>query len=148
MSPRVNKTPQNKLDSVARSREKRNADPVKLAAHQQYMREYAKNNREKLNAQSSESYYKDPIKRFKYRLKRIGVEATPETLDYLINHGGLCDMCGKPPDGRGNELSIDHCHETGVFRGMLCNRCNKGIGLLMDDPELLRRAADYIEHYR
>jgi hypothetical protein len=39
---------------------------------------------------------------------------------------------------------VDHCHNTGVFRGILCNKCNRGIGLLEDDPARCRAAASYL----
>jgi hypothetical protein len=44
--------------------------------------------------------------------------------------------------------NVDHCHETGKRRGLLCSGCNTAIGKLKDDPEVLRRAADYIESYQ
>ena len=58
--------------------------------------------------------------------------------------GGLCDICGKPNAG-GELLFIDHDHETGEVRGMLCSACNSAIGFMRDLPELLRKAADYLE---
>lgn len=59
---------------------------------------------------------------------------------------GLCALCGTPePRGR---LRGDHCHQAKLPRGLLCHRCNTGIGLLMDSPELLRAAATYIEFWR
>lgn len=124
------------------------ADPEKFAAQKEYMRQYVKDNREKLNAQTSERYFKDPRKRFIQRLRRLGVVIEEWLLQHLLSHDGLCDLCRKPGDGRWKELSIDHCHNTNQFRGMLCTDCNTGIGKLKDDPALLRRAADYVEHYQ
>ena len=41
--------------------------------------------------------------------------------------------------------TVDHNHETGFFRGLLCDLCNRGIGCFHDNPTALRRAADYLE---
>lgn len=42
---------------------------------------------------------------------------------------------------------IDHCHTSSIVRGILCTQCNKGIGLLKDDVDYLKRAIDYLEQY-
>lgn len=50
----------------------------------------------------------------------------------------------------GNDLvrpHLDHCHETGVVRGLLCQPCNMALGLLRDDPARLRRLASYVEKF-
>ena len=43
-----------------------------------------------------------------------------------------------------NKLFIDHCHDTGKVRGLLCSKCNHGIGLLNDDTALLQKAIEYL----
>jgi hypothetical protein len=43
-------------------------------------------------------------------------------------------------------LSIDHCHETGKVRGLLCDACNTGIGRFSDQVDLLQKAIDYLEN--
>lgn len=46
-----------------------------------------------------------------------------------------------------NKLVIDHCHETGGVRGLLCTMCNKGIGLIGDTSISLYRAYKYLKKY-
>ncbi|MFJ1607538.1 endonuclease VII domain-containing protein [Streptomyces sp. NPDC088253] len=53
---------------------------------------------------------------------------------------GLCVICLKAP-----AVHVDHCHETGRVRGVLCFNCNSAIGKLGDDPDAVRRAAAYLE---
>ena len=61
----------------------------------------------------------------------------------LADQNGVCKICGKPdPDFA---LSVDHCHKTGKVRGLLCGSCNFGLGKFYDSPNLLRRAAEYLE---
>lgn len=45
-------------------------------------------------------------------------------------------------------LCVDHCHETGVIRGLLCDKCNRGIGLLQDSPEVLASALSYLNKFK
>tara|TARA_R100000995_G_C3443118_1_gene104315 strand:+ start:103 stop:504 length:402 start_codon:yes stop_codon:yes gene_type:complete len=53
-----------------------------------------------------------------------------------------CDCCGKVPPKR---FVLDHCHETRVFRGWLCDHCNLAIGLLGDDVKGVTKALDYLK---
>ena len=81
-----------------------------------------------------------------YRKYHTGCDT--ETYDRLNKEqGGKCAICGGVND-RGHSLCADHDHKTGLIRGLLCRTCNLGIGHLQDDPALLRKAADYIEHHR
>ncbi len=51
-----------------------------------------------------------------------------------------CAICLKEP----KVLYVDHCHKTGVIRGLLCNKCNLGLGRFDDDAELVQRAFKYL----
>lgn len=54
---------------------------------------------------------------------------------------GRCLICGRIPQ----RLVVDHCHKTGRVRGLLCGKCNRGIGLLNDSVEILASATTYLQ---
>lgn len=60
----------------------------------------------------------------------------------------LCDsegfLIGK--NNHDEKLAVDHCHTTGKVRKLLCHNCNRALGLFKDNPELMRKAADYVEN--
>jgi hypothetical protein len=61
----------------------------------------------------------------------------------------VCKICGSPDgDKKGRRLSIDHDHDTGEVRGLLCNRCNRAIGMFNDDIELMKQAISYLEEFQ
>ncbi len=63
--------------------------------------------------------------------------------------GGLCPVCGQDPNTLEKGWAIDHCHETGRFRGLICARCNAGIGALGDSVAAIIGAINYLlEFYR
>lgn len=59
---------------------------------------------------------------------------------------GLCAICHKPPKGKGKYavLHIDHCHETGKVRGLLCMKCNLAIGHLRNSPRIIDSSIKYL----
>lgn len=96
-------------------------------------------------------YQKTPDGRrwlLKHRIRKLYSMTLAEYDALVIKQNGGCAICGTKPDGSNqqrNRLDIDHNHETGKVRGLLCNNCNQALGRLNDDPNLLRLAAAYLE---
>lgn len=68
---------------------------------------------------------------------------TVEGYDRILKaQGGKCALCGRPP--KRIRLSVDHDHKTGKIRGLLCFRCNYGIGWFQDDAKRLQGVAEYL----
>ena len=67
-----------------------------------------------------------------------------ERYGHLVElHGSeVCWICGEPPEDR--RLAVDHCHGTGKIRGLLCIRCNQGLGYFRDRTDLLSAAIEYL----
>jgi Recombination endonuclease VII len=61
---------------------------------------------------------------------------------------GMCKICGSPMPKTGKTgAQVDHDHVTGKVRALLCMNCNNGIGALRDDPELMLKAAAYVQSF-
>jgi hypothetical protein len=74
--------------------------------------------------------------------RRYGI--TAEESDAMFEaQGGLCAICRTAP-----AVHVDHDHDTGEVRALLCFGCNGGLGQFKDDPEVLRAAACYVERHR
>ena len=77
-------------------------------------------------------------RKYNYGLTREQFEAL------FAEQGGQCAICDRPLAAEGRNLHVDHCHFDKQVRGLLCGRCNTGLGHFRDDPELLQAAANYI----
>lgn len=127
--------------------------------------EYTEANREHVNALRREARLRDPEKyrvRDRDRHKRDKTKRQDASLrrrfgigldDYermLAEQNGGCAICGAAHTtidkrtGQPQRLHIDHCHRTGQVRGLLCSNCNIGIGYFADDPDRLKKAAEYV----
>lgn len=102
---------------------------------------------EKVRAGALARYHKDPRKSKDEFLRRLYGISIDDYEAILEAQGGVCLICSEPPTVRGRKrhLEVDHNHSNGQVRGLLCNKCNTGIGGLRDDPTMLKRAILYLE---
>ena len=88
---------------------------------------------------------KDPdyvVKRCLWTRYRMTVEQWNAMLE---EQGGGCAICGTTePRGQFNQFHVDHCHDGGHVRGLLCDGCNRGLGYFKDNSERLIAAAAYV----
>lgn len=75
---------------------------------------------------------------------------TPEAVETMrLEQDGACAICTQPFGERvGERMHIDHCHETGRVRALLCHNCNLGLGHFRDKVDLLVKAAGYLTQHR
>lgn len=78
-------------------------------------------------------------------IKRVYGITTEDYNNLFIEQGGRCAICGKHQEEFKLRLSIDHCHKTGKIRGLLCHRCNGGLGHFDDNVEILENVIKYLE---
>lgn len=125
------------------------SEESRKAARREYEIEYRKRNRE-----SIAEYRKNtvtPAKRNGFNLKsKYGI--TVEMYDEMYEaQGGVCKICSRPEtlvhhnNGKIARLSVDHNHETGQVRGLLCRKCNTGLGLFGDSIDVVGVALRYLE---
>lgn len=96
---------------------------------------------------NKESYLK---RRQRERLKQRYGNVDYENL--FNKQNGTCAICGKPEifksiNGKTVRLSVDHNHKTGQIRGLLCKKCNIGIGYFEDNIKYLKKALIYLNQY-
>lgn len=98
------------------------------------------------NSTQARQWYDDNKSRANENRRRFHLMSayglTVERFNAMVSQqNGVCAICGGKDDER---LHVDHDHETGAIRGLLCNRCNRAIGLFGDDPVVMRRAIAYL----
>jgi hypothetical protein len=80
--------------------------------------------------------------------RRKGIHLTVRRYEAMLeeqDHRCAIETCRKHESEQDRSLAVDHDHKTGRVRGLLCNDCNRAIGLLGDSPDALRSAAEYLE---
>lgn len=119
--------PENKAKLSAYNKQRRQ-DP----AIREHITEYQKEYRERTGSQ--------PQRKNQYSKYGITV---PEYEAMAKDQQGVCAICNGT-NASGKRLAIDHNHKTGAVRGLLCDLCNRGLGMFQDDLLLLNGAAKYL----
>jgi hypothetical protein len=110
-------------------------------------RQYKRDRREQYGAKWGRGRGPDHAMMRSYRQRKYGL--TPADFEAMLcAQDGVCAICAQPETAtRGDQLRslcVDHNHDTGQIRGLLCSACNTGIGLLGDDVARLEAAASYL----
>lgn len=141
----------NKEKEIARRTEWRNRNKVNADKDRAADAKYRENNRE-LRAQKSAEWRKNNpeehrLSMLKSRLKTKYNLTIAEYTNMLDKQNNCCAVCGLP-FSPGKNPAVDHCHNTGKIRGLLHPECNSALGLLRDNPDAFRKAADYLEAHK
>jgi hypothetical protein len=96
---------------------------------------------------SAAQYAKRPDSAWEHRLRReYGL--LPEQYELMLKaQNGVCKICHQLDSG-GAKLSVDHDHQTGKNRGLLCRKCNLILGKIQDNLGWLESASNYLKEYR
>jgi len=171
--PEYAKSRREKYQSDPEERARRKAQSRLPEENKKYMRQYYQENKERWvewqedykeekNRRRRERYANDPeyrekcLEASKNRSKRSRINTRLKSAfgidieDYekmLEKQNGTCAICGATQaDARKHRLHVDHCHDTGKVRGLLCSNCNMGLGKFQDDLQLLKNAVSYLEN--
>jgi len=150
----------NPEDKKAYEKRYRAANIERLSA---YQKRYREENRKKRSDYYKQHYVKNREKYAAYHARNYRRVAAVRLLrkygitqgDYnsiLKAQGGVCAICSRPETskfhGKVRALAVDHDHDTGKVRGLLCWACNGSIGKFGDDPQMLDKAAAYLREHR
>jgi hypothetical protein len=94
---------------------------------------------------------KDWLKQKERMLKRKYNMTLDDYVSRFKEQAGKCAICSKSHslfDKATTQLVVDHDHETGEVRKLLCNKCNQGLGLFNDSEQLLLEASEYLKQHK
>jgi hypothetical protein len=117
-----------RVQNLSRIKERRESDPILRA---------------RVNAATKAWRIANPGKSRQSGWKKHGIRLDHSEFDHLHrSQSGLCRICGNPNTGK--SLAVDHCHSTGRVRGLLCDACNRSLGVLGDTPAAIERVYRYV----
>jgi hypothetical protein len=119
-----------------RAKRKARQDPEKILQRLTYQKQYREENRRTLSD--------------KERQRKFGI--TPERYSELLkSQNGTCAICKQPETatrmGKVKALAVDHSHQSGAIRGLLCADCNTGIGKLKENIDIFLSAIQYLKYH-
>lgn len=94
------------------------------------------------------SKYYPGNKSYRYSNPLLKLVGKPDKVykNLALFQSNCCAICQSSEQIEGQRFAVDHCHNSGKFRGLLCNPCNRALGLFKDDPEILKRAFEYLSN--
>lgn len=139
-----NPTPERKAHKLKKLEQWRidNSDKIK-----EHKRRYYDKNKEKCKTAAKISQEKNKDRYASLALSRkYGI--TLDQYNFLrVQQNYCCAICSKSEDMLEKKMVVDHDHKTGKIRKLLCAKCNVGIGMFNDDPDILDNAAKYIREH-
>lgn len=113
--------------------------------NREYTRKYRIKNKDALNEKDRTTYPARVDKRRASNVRRKYGITWEEYERMLTEQAGACAICSRTDPGRRKGVMlVDHCHATKKVRGLLCHRCNAALGMFGDDPEVIKKAMEYV----
>ena len=110
-----------------------------------YLQEYRDNNKEHIKKYNKEynDQNKDDFRNY-HLVKNYNITLN-EYNELFLKQEGKCAICGRHQSELKHTLHVDHSHTTGLVRGLLCVKCNIGLGYVNDDIEILSKMVCYLQ---
>lgn len=135
-----NPSKERRLKKISLVRQWEKLNPEKRIA---YKKQYYEKNKEHIKQKSRDWYQSNKDNYHERAIYRKYGVTKEQYNDLIVSQDLKCAICG---DGtQKKKMFIDHNHRTGVIRGLLCTRCNVGLGMFKDNPEVLSKAIKYLK---
>jgi hypothetical protein len=110
-------------------------------------KQYYEKTKDIQNLKSRERYRKNPDKARDSSYRKLYGISLEQYNEILQKQNNRCKICSVEQGTVRKRLVVDHCHKTNLIRGLLCDTCNRSLGLLKDNLEVLRTAVRYLEDF-
>ncbi len=111
-----------------------------------YRKDFYENNKQTVIQRSKEWAEKNPEQRkSNYLRSTYGITVEDYNLLYA-KQKGCCAGCNRHQSELNKSLGVDHCHTTGIVRGLLCNKCNLAVGYVNDSIQILENLIKYLRN--